>query len=89
MSFPEFERMLGAVLPSPGRTCLTLTDPPQEAGLLARMLERAAAIGAREATRLKEIHVPAHMVSALGSRFALYDLRPSADSGVVRLTFEP
>ena len=88
MSFPEFERMLGAVLPSPGRTSLTLTEAPQEAGLLASMLERANVIGQRQSTRLREVQLPRHLLRSVGAKFNRAPLSDSGDVGVVRLTFE-
>ncbi|MDB5569938.1 MAG: hypothetical protein JWN93_1121 [Hyphomicrobiales bacterium] len=88
MSFPEFERMLGAVLPSSCQTSLTLTETPATHDMLTRMLEQAILLGERQHTRLTQIHAPRSLFPELGATFGHV---PVADSGdaVVRLVFEP
>jgi len=86
MSHLEFERMLAALLPCPGKTALTLTEVPEGDDQLARMLESAIRLGERQSSRLAEIHLPTGRMSATGSSFR--DI-PVEDGGeVMRLVFE-
>ncbi len=88
MSFPEFERMLGAVLPSTCKTSLTLPETPATGELLTRMLEKAISLGERQHTRLTQIQLPRNTFPDMGATFGQV---PVAESGaaVVRLVFEP
>jgi hypothetical protein len=85
MSHFEFERMLAALLPSPGRTALTLTDFPEGDEQLQRMLESAIRLGEKQSSRLAEIHLPTGRMAATGSSFRDIPVEDGGD--VLRLVF--
>ena len=86
MSHVEFERMLAALLPSPGTTALTLTELPEGDEQLARMLESAIRLGEKQSSRLCEIHLPAGRMPAIGAFFRDVPVEDGGD--VLRLVFE-
>ncbi len=88
MSFPEFERMLGAVLPSTCQTSLTLTETPPTRELLTRMLQKAILMGERQHTRLTQIQLPRALFPDMGASFGQVPVAESGDA-VVRLVFQP
>lgn len=88
MSVPEFERMLGAVLPSICKTSVTLTEVPDGAGLLS-MLQRAVAFGDRRRTPLTGVQLPLALFPELSAGVGSVPVIDSGDAGVVRLIFEP
>jgi hypothetical protein len=85
MSHVEFERMLAALLPSPGTTALTLTEFPEGDEQLQRMLESAIRLGAKQSSRLAEIHLPTGRLAATGSSFQNIPVEDGGD--VLRLVF--
>lgn len=85
MSHVEFERMLAALLPSPGTTALTLTEFPDGDDQLTRMLESAIRLGEKQSTRLTEIHLPKGRMTATGSSFGDIPVEDGGD--VLRLVF--
>ena len=85
MSNVEFERMLAALLPSPGTTALTLTEFPEGDDQLTRMLESAIRLGEKQSTRLTEIHLPKGRMTAMGSSFQNIPVEDGGD--VLRLVF--
>ncbi|MFN3892951.1 MAG: hypothetical protein ACK4MV_21350 [Beijerinckiaceae bacterium] len=85
MSHLEFERMLAALLPSPGKTALTLTEVPEGDDQLTRMLESAIRLGERQSSRLSEIHLPTGRMSATGAFFRDIPVEDGGD--VLRLVF--
>ncbi len=85
MSDVEFERMLAALLPSPGVTSLTLTEFPEGDDQLARLLESAIRLGKKQCTRLEEIHLPTGRMAATGAFFK--DVRVEDGGDVLRLVF--
>lgn len=86
MSHLEFEKMLAALLPSPGKTALTLTEVPEGDDQLARMLESAIRLGEKQSSRLCEIHLPKGRMTATGSFFRDVPVEDGGD--VLRLVFE-
>jgi len=86
MSNLEFERMLSALLPSPGKTAVTLTDVPAGDDQLARILESAIRLGERQSSRLSEIHLPTGRMAATGAFFRDVPVEDGGD--VLRLVFE-
>ena len=87
MSNLEFERMLSALLPSPGKTAVTLTDVPPGDEQLARILESAIRLGERQSSPLAEIHLPTGRMAATGAFFRDVPVEDGGD--VLRLVFEP
>jgi hypothetical protein len=86
MSYVEFEKMLSALLPSPGTMALTLTEVPEGDEQLTRFLESAIRFGASQSSRLAQIHLPTERMAATGTSFR--DV-PVEDGGeVMRLVFE-
>lgn len=86
MSQVEFERMLAALLPSPGAVALTITELPERDDHLFGIVQSAIMLGERRQSRLTEVHAPRDRMAALSGRFA--DLRIDEGSGVLRLVFE-
>ncbi|MDH7798189.1 MULTISPECIES: hypothetical protein [unclassified Beijerinckia] len=89
MSIPEFEQMLHAVLPSTGKTSLTLTEVPRHEGELLVLLEKAVLSGARSNTPLTEIHLPKDAYPAMEAEFGDIPVMDSGHADVIRLFFEP
>jgi hypothetical protein len=89
LSMPEFEQMLHAVLPSLGKTSLTLTELPRSEDDLVSLLERAVVSGRLSKTHLTEIHLPMQMYPDMEATFAHVPIVDSGDADVVRLFFEP
>lgn len=85
MSQLEFEKMLAALLPSPGQTALTLTEIPEGDDQLARMLESAIRLGEKQCSRLSEIHLPTSRMPATGAFFRDIPVEDGGD--VLRLVF--
>ncbi len=85
MSHVEFERMLAALLPSPGVTSLTLTEFPEGDDQLARLLESAIRLGEKQCSRLEEIHLPTGRMAATGAFFKDVPVEDGGD--VLRLVF--
>ena len=88
MSMPEFEQMLHAVLPSMGKTSLTLTEFPCREGELIELLEKAVLSGNRSKTRLTEIHLPMQMYPDMAATFDQVPVVDSGSADVIRLFFE-
>ena len=72
------EQMLHAVLPSLGKTSLTLTEFPRSEDGLIELLEKAVVSGRLSKTHLTEIHLPTQMYPDLEATFAHV---PIVDSG--------
>jgi hypothetical protein len=89
LSMPEFEQMLHAVLPSLGKTSLTLTEFPRREDDLVSLLERAVVSGRLSKTHLTEIHLPMQLYPDMEATFAHVPIVDSGDADVVRLFFEP
>lgn len=85
MSHVEFERMLAALLPSPGVTALTLTEFPEGDDQLMRLLESAFEVGQKQSSRLEEIHLPTGRMAATGAFFREVPVEDGGD--VLRLVF--
>ena len=51
MSISDFERLLETLIRRDGRTTLTLTETPESADELLRLLERAVVVGNRHCSR--------------------------------------
>ena len=85
MSQVEFERMLAAMLPSPGVTALTLTEFPEGDEQLMRLLESAFNVGKKHSSRLEEIHMPTGRMAATGAFFREIPVEDGGD--VLRLVF--
>ena len=86
MSVVEFERMLAALLPSPGAVALTITELPERDDHLFGIVQSALLLGRRLQSQLTEVHAPRERMAALSGRFA--DLRIDEGSDVLRLVFE-
>jgi hypothetical protein len=85
MSHLEFERMLAALLPSPGTVALTLTEVPEGDDQLAHMLDSAIRLGEKRSSRLSEIHLPTGRMAATGAFFRDVPVEDGGD--VLRLVF--
>lgn len=85
MSLVELERMLCALLPSPGPTALTITEAPESDEQLRVFVESAARIGGLQRSRLAEVHVPRGRLGALAGCPA--DVRVGDGGEVLRLVF--
>jgi hypothetical protein len=88
VSISEFERLLEALIPLTGRTTLTLTQTPESADCLIRLLEKAIATGNRRGAPLSQIDLPVDSFETFGSSFWHVPVEDSSRDGVVRLTFE-
>lgn len=86
MSQVEFERMLAALLPSPGAVALTITELPERDDHLFSIVQSALLLGRRLQSQLTEVHAPRARMAALSGRFA--DLRIDEGADVLRLVFE-
>ena len=89
LSMPEFEQMLHAVLPSAGKTSLTLTEFPRREDELVELLEKAVVSGRLSKTHLTEIHLPMQLYPDMEASFAQVPIVDSGKADVVRLFFEP
>ncbi|HEV2574387.1 hypothetical protein [Methylocella sp. CPCC 101449] len=89
MSIPEFEQMLHAVLPSTGKTSLTLTEVPRHEGELLVLLEKAVLSGERANTPLTEIHLSKEFYPDMDGEFGDIPVVDSGDADIIRLFFEP
>ncbi len=87
MSISDFERLLEALIPASGRTTLTLTEAPESADDLIRLLERAIATGNRRGAPLAQIDLPADAFETFGTTFWHVPIEDSSRDGVVRLVF--
>lgn len=88
VSISDFERLLEALIPARGRATLTLTEAPDSAGDLIRLLERAIATGNRRGAPLAQIDLPVDTFETLGTSFWHVPIEDSSRDGVVRLVFE-
>ena len=88
MSMPEFERLLAALIPSRGRTAITLTEPPEDEARLLRLFDKALIAGNGRAAPLAAIMAPMNLYPNLGDTFWHVPIEDSSREGVVRLVFE-
>jgi hypothetical protein len=87
MSYVEFEQMLAALLPSPGKSAVTITELPESDVQLAMFIERAIACGERRSSRLTGIHLPRARMDAVRDSFRQVPVE-DCGAGVMRLVFE-
>lgn len=88
MKQANFERVLDKGLPLPGRTTLTVTEVPERAEDLLKLLERAMVGGFLNHARLMEIHLPMARFPYMESKFWHVPVEDCGDLHVLRLFFE-
>lgn len=88
MSLSDFERLLEALMPATGRATVTLTETPEDAEALIRLLERAIVTGNRRGAPLAQIDLPVEAFDTFGASFWHVPIEDSSREGVVRLSFE-
>jgi hypothetical protein len=88
MTQVNYERVFDKSLPLSSTISLTVTEVPDSAEDLLKLLERAMVGGFHKQARLKEIHLPMARFPDMASKFWHVPVEDCGNSHVLRLFFE-